>query len=314
MNKMKEFIIGTNDSQQRLDKFVLKATMGLPKSLLYKAIRTKKIKVNRKRCEAGQMLQEGDTVQMFLSPDFFGERQARFLSLTPDLSPVYEDENLLICDKPVGLSCHADETQDTGTLIDHIKAYLFQKGEYCPSQENSFVPALCNRIDRNTSGLVIAAKNAVALREVNEMIRRRCVEKGYLALCHGKAPTRDSIRLYLKKDSEKNKVFVSRVPREGYLTAITDCTLLSYNKEKDRSLVEIRLHTGRTHQIRATLAYLGHPLVGDTKYGTVRDAHFLHQALRSHRLVFHPAEQSSLFYLAEKEILAPEDPLFSKNV
>ncbi|MBQ3075114.1 MAG: RluA family pseudouridine synthase [Clostridia bacterium] len=311
---MKEFFIGRNDADRRLDKFVLKVTTGLPKSLLYKAVRTKKIKVNRKRCEAGQMLREGDSVQMFLSPDFFGEREDRFLTLTPVLSVVYEDENLLICDKPIGLSCHADEAQETGTLIDHIKAYLYQKGEYCPAAEQSFAPALCNRIDRNTSGLVIAAKNAAALREVNEMIRDRLVEKGYLALCHGKAPNRKGIRLYLKKDSENNRVAVSDVPREGYLTAVTDCALLNYNEEKDRSLVQIRLHTGRTHQIRATLAHLGHPLVGDTKYGTRRDETFPYQALRSHRLVFHPRQESILSYLGEKEILAPEDPLFSENM
>ncbi len=310
---MKEFIIGSNDAAQRLDKFVLKVTYGLPKSLLYKAIRTKKIKVNRKRCEVGQVLREGDTVQMFLAPDFFGEREERFMTLTPNLSVVYEDENLLICDKPIGLSCHADETQETGTLIDHIKAYLVQKGEYRPAEENSFAPALCNRIDRNTSGLVIAAKNAVALREANEMIREHRVEKGYLALCHGKAPTREGIRLFLKKDSEKNRVTVSEVPREGYLTAVTDCKLCFYDQKLDRSLVEIRLHTGRTHQIRATLAHLGHPLVGDTKYGTVRDDVFSYQALRSHRLVFRPTEESPLSYLAGKEIFAPENPLFTKK-
>ncbi len=308
---MKEFVIGPNDADQRLDKFVLKATVGLPKSLLYKAVRTKKIKVNRKRCEAGQLLREGDSVQMFLAPDFFGEREERFLTLVPSLSVVYEDENLLICDKPVGLSCHADDTQETGTLIDHIKAYLVQKGEYRPKEENSFAPALCNRIDRNTSGLVIAAKNAVALRQLNEMIRERRVEKGYLALCHGKAPTREGIRLFLKKDGEKNRVSVSEVPREGYLTAVTDCKLCVYDAVRDRSLVEIRLHTGRTHQIRATLAHLGHPLVGDTKYGTVRDEVFSYQALRSHRLVFRPEEGSPLFYLDGKEILAPENPFFA---
>ncbi|MBR5295162.1 MAG: RluA family pseudouridine synthase, partial [Clostridia bacterium] len=154
---MKEFLVGPNDAGQRVDRFVLKVTVGLPKSLLYKAIRMKKIKVNRKRCEIGQHLSEGDSVQMFLSPDFFGEKEDRFLTLTPQITPVWEDENLLICDKPVGLSCHADEKQETGTLIDHIKAYLYQKGEYCPENENSFAPALCNRIDRNTSGLVIAA-------------------------------------------------------------------------------------------------------------------------------------------------------------
>jgi len=310
---MKEFVIGPNDADQRLDKFVLKATVGLPKSLLYKAVRTKKIKVNRKRCEAGQFLKEGDVVQMFLSPDFFGEREDRFLTLKAKLSVVYEDGNLLICDKPVGLSCHSDETQETGTLIDHIKAYLAEKGEYCPAEEQSFAPALCNRIDRNTSGLVIGAKNAAALREINRMIRDRRVEKRYLALCHGKAPDRRGIRLFLKKDAEKNKVEVSEVPREGFLTAVTDCALISYDASTDRSLAEITLHTGRTHQIRATLAYLGHPLVGDTKYGKERDRTFAHQALRSHYLAFHPEEGSLLSYLEGKEITAPKDPLFSEK-
>lgn len=307
---MKEFRIGRNDADQRLDKFVLKVTVGLPKSLLYKAIRTKKIKVNRKRCEAGQFLCEGNTVQMFLPPDFFGEKEDRFTTLTPDLAVVYEDENLLICDKPVGLSCHADETQETGTLIDHIKAYLFQKGEFCPRGENSFAPALCNRIDRNTSGLVIAAKNAAALREVNTLIRQRRVEKEYLALCHGKVQSRTGITLYLKKDSENNRVQVSVTPKKGYLTAVTDCKCLSYDKDADRTLTEIRLHTGRTHQIRATMAHLGHPLVGDTKYGRERDDVFSYQALRSHKLCFSPPEDSMLFYLSGREILAPENPLF----
>ncbi len=308
---MKEFIIGPNDAGQRVDKFVLKATVGLPKSLLYKAIRLKKIKVNRKRCEISQKLLEGDVVQMFLSPDFFGEREDRFLTLTPDLTVVYEDENLIICDKPIGLSCHADEAQETGTLIDHIKAYLYQKGEFCPEKENSFAPALCNRIDRNTSGLVIAAKNAPALREANEMIRGHLVEKEYLAFCHGKLEKKGLVTLYLKKDSEKNRVFVSDAPKEGYLTAVTEIKEGVYDKKKDRTRLVIRLHTGRTHQIRATLAHLGHPLVGDQKYGTEKDGDFPYQALRSFRLRFLPEENGVLSALAGKVIEADFDPLFA---
>lgn len=308
---MKEFIIGPNDAGQRVDKFVLKATVGLPKSLLYKAIRLKKIKVNRKRCEISQKLLEGDVVQMFLSPDFFGEKEDRFLTLEPKLTIVYEDENLIICDKPIGLSCHADEAQETGTLIDHIKAYLYQKGEFCPEKENSFAPALCNRIDRNTSGLVIAAKNAPALREVNDLIRERRVEKEYLAFCHGKMEQTGLVTLYLKKDSEKNRVFVSDVPKKGYLTAITEICRGIYDEKKDRTRLEIRLHTGRTHQIRATLAHLGHPLVGDQKYGTEKDGVFSYQALRSFRLRFLPEENGVLSALSGKVIEADSDPLFA---
>lgn len=306
---MKEFLIGKNDCGQRLDKFVLKVTTGLPHSLLYKAIRTKKIKVNRKRAEIGQSLREGDVVQLFLAPDFFGEKEHRFLSVKTDPVVVYEDESLLIAAKPEGLSCHADETQETGTLIDQIKAYLARRGEYDPDSEASFAPALCNRIDRNTSGLVIAAKSAAALREINRLIRLRRLEKGYLALCHGVCTQKGLVTLYLKKDSEKNLVTVSDTPKKGYLTAVTELCPLGH--KNGRTLLSIRLHTGRTHQIRATMAHLGHPLIGDTKYGKTRDEVFSHQALLSQTLAFHPEQDSPLFYLEGKEFRAPEDPRFS---
>jgi len=241
---MKEFIATENDAGQRVDKFVEKVTTGLPRSLLYKAIRLKKIKVNRKRCEAGQILRAGDCLQLFLSPDFFGETEERFLSLEPNLQVVYEDENLIVCDKPEGLSCHSDEAQQTGTLIDHIKAYLYRKGEFCPNRENSFAPALCNRIDRNTSGLCIAAKNAVALREMNEMTRLHLVNKEYLTWCHKRFPAEKKVTLYLTKDSEKNKVTVSDTPKKDHLTAVTEIFPLSYDKVLDRTLCRVRLIRG----------------------------------------------------------------------
>ena len=202
---MKEFIIGENDSNQRLDKFVLKATVGLPHSLLYKAIRLKKIKVNRKRCEAGQILSAGDTVQCFLAPEFFCREEEAFLNLKPQLCVAYEDANILIADKPEGMSCHSDEVQKTGTLIDHVKAYLYEKGEYDPQRENAFAPALCHRIDRNTSGLVIAAKTAEALRVMNEWIREHRLQKEYLALIYGKPQTEGLVTVYLKKIEENKK-------------------------------------------------------------------------------------------------------------
>lgn len=309
---MKEFTVNANDAGQRVDKFVLKVTRGLPHSLLYKYIRTKKVKVNRKRCEPGQILKENDAVLLFLPPDFLGEKTLDLGRVAPRLTVVYEDENLIVCDKEAGLSCHSDETQQTGTLIDRIKAYLYRKGEYDPAKENSFAPALCNRIDRNTSGLVIAAKNAAALRAADEMIRERKLEKRYLAWIHG-APEkpRDTVTLYLKKDAEKNRVSVSPVPLPGHLTAITEYRTLFFDQKNDRALIEILLHTGRTHQIRATFAYLRHPLVGDSKYGSDRDdPDFSHQALRAASIVFRPDPNSPLSYLAEKRIEAPPHPLF----
>jgi 23S rRNA pseudouridine955/2504/2580 synthase len=309
---MKEFQINPNDAGQRLDKFITKITLSLPKSLLYKYIRLKKIKVNRKRCEPGQTLQEGDLVQLFLPPDFFGEEETPWKKLKPDLPVVWEDANLIICDKPIGLSCHSDETQKTNTLIDQIKAYLFRRGEYRPEEEQSFAPALCNRIDRNTSGLVICAKNAVALREMNAIIRDHLLEKRYLAWAKGKAEQKGMVTVYLKKDAADNRVMLSPVPKKGYLTAQTELFPLGYDSRRDRTLLEILLHTGRTHQIRATLLHLGHPLVGDSKYGSDRsDPDFAHQALRSQSLRFFPREDSPLFYLYDTLIQAPAHPLFS---
>jgi 23S rRNA pseudouridine955/2504/2580 synthase len=307
---MKLFEIGENDAGQRLDKFVRKVTLGLPTSLLYKAIRTKKIKVNRKRCEAGQILNRGDSVQLFLSPEFFGEEEHPWMHLTPVLSVVYEDDNLIICDKPIGLSCHGDQTQKTGTLIDHIKGYLHKKGEFCPEKEHSFAPALCNRIDRSTTGLVICAKNFVALQEMNEMIRQRQVQKEYLAWVLGPWEKSRTVKVFLKKDDKTNTVRVSPVEREGYLTAITEAHPVFYDKEKGRQLLRILLHTGRTHQIRATMAYLGTPLVGDSKYGKDRAEDFRFQALRAHKLSFSPKDSSPLFYLKELVVTAPEDDAF----
>ena len=308
---MKEFSVQKNDAGQRVDKFVLKITSSLPQSLLYKAIRLKKIKVNRKRCEPGLLLKEGDTVQCFLAPDFFAEKEASFRSLTPQIEAVYEDENLLIVSKPEGQSCHSDETQKTGTLIDHIKAYLAQKGEYRPEEENSFAPALCNRIDRNTSGLVICAKNAASLREMNEMIRERKVEKRYLAWVRGVGlPEHAVLKHYLLKDEKKNRVTVFDAPHKGALTAITE---FFKRKETDSAtLIEVLLHTGRTHQIRAQMAHIGHPLLGDAKYAKPeKDGRFPHQALRSDSLCFHPSPDSFLSYLANVAVRAPKDERFS---
>ena len=322
---MREFIINKNDAGQRLDKFVLKAVKGMPVSLMYKAIRLKKIKVNRKRAEQKQVLAEGDIVQMFLSEDLFSERVTdnELLTVKTDLNIVYEDENVLVCDKAPGILVHSGDGDgktngdgdvgDRNTLIYHIQAYLAQKGEYDPAKEQSFAPALCNRIDRNTGGMVIAAKNAHALRDVNERIKNNQITKKYLCVVHGALPQKtDTLRDFLIKDSKNNRVRVLKNRAQGTKEIVTGYTLLSHNRERNLSLVEVQLFTGRTHQIRAHMASIGNPLLGDGKYaknGDDRQLGYKHQALYSYKLTFENAEDS-LSYLNGKTLTVKRSSVY----
>ena len=299
---LRTLYITRNDAGQRLDKFLSKAVKAMPKSLMYKGIRTKKIKVNRKRAEIGYILEEGDTVELFISEEFFSDNasDSAFMKLTPKLDIVYEDENIMLLDKRPGLIVHSDDEEDVNTLISHVKAYLYRKGEYNPEDEQSFAPALCNRIDRNTGGIVIAAKNAEALRIMNEKIRNDELSKFYLAAVHGHMPKKaDTLHGYLRKDQANNIVDISTVKKPGYKEIITKYRVL--DEKNDLSLVEVELVTGRTHQIRAHFSSIGHPLLGDGKYGVNRDDKKLgykFQALYAFRLEFHfRTDSGALSYL-----------------
>jgi 23S rRNA pseudouridine955/2504/2580 synthase len=319
---MRIITVNKNDAGQRLDKFLTKAVKGLPTSMMYKLIRTKKIKVNRKRTEQKYILVEGDEIQLFIKEEFFDspEKDTGALErIVPKLNILYEDENIMLLNKRPGVLVHEDSEAGENTLIMHVKAYLCQKGDYDPYEEQSFAPALCNRIDRNTGGIVIAAKNAEALRLMNEKIKNDELTKTYLCLVHG-VPQKKSATLhgYLRKDSKNNIVEVRDAEFAGAKEIITKYRVLK-SIGQERSLLEVDLITGRTHQIRAHMSHIGHPLMGDGKYGVNRDERaqgYKYQALYAYKLYFKKTDGENLLsYLEGKTFsINMDDVWFLKDV
>ncbi|NLV50733.1 MAG: RluA family pseudouridine synthase [Clostridiales bacterium] len=295
---MKQLTIMKNDADMRLDRFLSKAVPSLPASLCQKYIRTGRVKVNGRPSSRETRLNVGDVLSLYINDEFFSaptEDNAWRRIDSVKLDIVYEDANILLADKKPGMLCHAGGDGDaSNTLIANIQAYLYKSGEWRPEAENSFAPALCNRIDRNTGGIVIAAKNAEALRIIDEKMRMREIDKYYLCLVHGRpSPPSGRLEDYLFKDSVKNRVYVRRAPEKGARASITEYRTLA--SKNGLSLLECRLLTGRTHQIRAQLASHGHPLLGDGKYGSRESVYAeKHQALSSYKLIFSFKEASGI--------------------
>ncbi len=308
---LKEIRITENDANQRIDKFLSKAFNNLPASLMYKSIRKKDIKLNKKRCHPDTKLQTDDIISLYLKDEFLEGNKEKydFLKAPIKIEIIYEDKNIILVNKKPGLLSHPDETYHFDSLIARARHYLYEKKEYIPCNENSFAPTLVNRIDRNTGGIVIIAKNAQSLRILNEKLKNREIKKFYLCIVTGTLDkNEDVLTAFLEKNEKQNKVYIFSSPGKNRKIIKTKYKVLS--ERKNYSLLEVELLTGRTHQIRAHLAYIGHSILGDGKYGKNmqnKKVGYKYQALYSYKLKFSfNSTAKELDYLNGKTFIAPE--------
>ncbi len=304
---MKEIKITELEQGQRLDKYLMKLFNQAPKSFIYKMLRKKRIKYNGGKSEGNDILKNGDVLTFYIGEDtmesFMSEKTVNITKKRFDV--VFEDENVIIMNKPVGLLSHPEKESDKDTLIDEMLFYLKTKGEYNPTKLSTFTPALCNRLDRNTGGIVLGAKNLAATQALNGIIADGGVDKYYLTMVKGEVRTHCEFTGYLTKDGNSNKVTVLKRETEGAKKIVTRVKPLAVNG--NFTLLEVELVTGRSHQIRAHLKAMGYPVVGDRKYGDERvNSYFkekfalANQFLFAYRVKFN-VKDGILSYLDGKE-------------
>lgn len=306
--------IGNNEAGQRLDKFCRKLLKDVPLSAIYKSIRKGDIKVNGKKAKEKYILAEGD---IFTTREIKSEsKKQSFIKVDKtNLKIIYEDKNMVLVEKWPGVLVHSDKKNGEPTLTDYVLSYLDEKGDYTPETEVTFKPAPCNRLDRNTSGIVIFGKNFQAMKMLNEMIREKDIEKYYIALVNGRI--KDGFyEGYIKKNQDNN---ISKV----YKKELPDSKRISMEVKSSQSvgiysLVEINLLTGRSHQIRAHLSSLGNSIVGDPKYGDTTANNYFNnkfalqfQYLYAYKLVFRNCPEG-LSYMENKTVTAALPPIFKK--
>ena len=319
---MKEIRIGENESGQRLDKFLLKYMSRAPKSFIYKMLRKKNITLNGKKAQGNEQLRQGDAVKLFLSDDTIGKfsetRTAGYAETELDI--LYEDKHTIFINKPAGMLSQKAAAEDV-SLVEHLIAYLLKTGQISEEALATFRPSVCNRLDRNTSGIVAAGKSLAALQQLSAMFRERSLKKYYLCLVHGRVTEARRISGFLSKDERTNRVRVQRAgerrsPQKEEARIETEYRPL--RSGDGVTLLEVHLITGKTYQIRAHLAAEGHPIIGDYKYGmrSVNDSFkreygLSTQLLHSCRLCF-PECTGALSELSGREITAPVPDLFRR--
>ncbi|WP_304509311.1 RluA family pseudouridine synthase [Anaerotignum sp.] len=317
---MKEIKITKNEENQRLDKFLLKYMNKASKAFIYKMLRKKRIKYNGKKAEGNELLQGGDSLLLYLSEETIASfmEEKTIAEAERHFGIIYEDDDILAVAKPAGLLTHPEKGDDKDTLIDQVLFYLYQKGQYTPSPQSAFTPALCNRLDRNTSGIVLAGKTLKGVQGLNEAIRNRQVDKYYLTMVKGEVKEAGEISAFLSKEEGKNQVRISKEAGIDGKESITRYRPLAYGK--GYTLLEIHLITGKTHQIRAHMQSIGHPVVGDRKYGNTelnqkfrQDFALSNQFLHGARFEFSDT-RGSLAYLKGKTLVAPLPKVFRQIV